>query len=90
MKKPLTNEVGDVRELSKGDMRLMKPFAEMHPELAKELHSRGRGQRGPGKKLAKESVNLRLNAEIVQHFRSGGPGWQSRINDALLKIIEKH
>lgn len=31
----------------------------------------------------KISTTIRLDADIVAHFRTGGPGWQSRINQAL-------
>jgi len=31
----------------------------------------------------KVSTTIRLDADIVAHFKTGGPGWQSRINEAL-------
>jgi uncharacterized protein (DUF4415 family) len=31
----------------------------------------------------KELVSLRLDRDILDRFRDGGPGWQTRINDAL-------
>jgi uncharacterized protein (DUF4415 family) len=39
----------------------------------------------PKKAEAKEAVNIRLDPDILAHFRATGPGWQSRINDALRK-----
>ncbi len=37
----------------------------------------------------KVSTTIRLDADIVAHFKTGGPGWQSRINDALRsKIVQ--
>jgi uncharacterized protein (DUF4415 family) len=39
----------------------------------------------PTKKL----VSLRLSPEVINHFRSTGPGWQTRIDSALLKSIRK-
>ena len=33
----------------------------------------------------KEAVNLRLDADVLDYFRQTGPGWQSRINEALRK-----
>ena len=33
----------------------------------------------------KEAVNLRLDGDLVAHFRATGPGWQTRINEALRK-----
>lgn len=34
----------------------------------------------------KEVVNLRLAPDVLEHFRSQGPGWQTRINSALRKV----
>lgn len=39
----------------------------------------------PRKAAPKEAVSLRLDPDVVAHFRAGGPGWQSRINAALRK-----
>jgi uncharacterized protein (DUF4415 family) len=33
----------------------------------------------------KEALNIRLDADVVEHFRASGPGWQTRINAALRK-----
>lgn len=32
---------------------------------------------------AKEMVSLRLDSDVLEHFQSGGPGWQDRLNAAL-------
>jgi uncharacterized protein (DUF4415 family) len=37
---------------------------------------------------AKKQVTLRLDAEVVDAFRAGGAGWQSRINDVLAKAVK--
>jgi uncharacterized protein (DUF4415 family) len=39
----------------------------------------------PRKAAPKEAVSLRLDPDVLRHFRAGGPGWQSRINAALRK-----
>ena len=39
--------------------------------------------RPPGS--AKRQVTLRLDQAVIDHFRAGGPGWQSRLNEALRK-----
>ena len=38
---------------------------------------------------AREQVTLRLDTEIVQYFKAGGAGWQTRINTALKRAIPK-
>jgi uncharacterized protein (DUF4415 family) len=35
----------------------------------------------------KEAVNIRLDHDVLAHFRAGGRGWQSRMNAALRKTI---
>jgi uncharacterized protein (DUF4415 family) len=37
----------------------------------------------------KEQVTLRIDQDVLEHFQSGGPGWQDRINDALRKAVGK-
>ncbi len=38
----------------------------------------------------KKVVNLRLSKKVLDTFRSGGPGWQTRINAALESWIGDH
>jgi uncharacterized protein (DUF4415 family) len=62
------------------------------PDIADALE-RSRGQRGPQKDPVKERIGLRLNKDVVDHFRQTGPGWQSRINAVLaahVKAIDKN
>ena len=44
--------------------------------------------RGPQKAPRKIPVSIRLSPEVVEHFKAGGPGWQSRIDEALKKIAK--
>ncbi len=32
---------------------------------------------------AKETVSIRIDKDVLEHFQSDGPGWEGRINDAL-------
>jgi uncharacterized protein (DUF4415 family) len=38
----------------------------------------------------KISTTLRLDADIIDQFRAGGPGWQSRMNDVLRDWLSKN
>lgn len=38
---------------------------------------------------AKQQVTLRLPAEVIAHFKAGGPGWQTRISDILQRHATK-
>lgn len=44
-------------------------FRPLHPEFFKPK---------------KEQVSIRFNAVLVNHFRSLGKGWQSKVNDFLM------
>jgi uncharacterized protein (DUF4415 family) len=46
-----------------------------------KLVRRGR----PRSASPKEAVSLRLDPDVVAHYRATGPGWQSRINETLRK-----
>ncbi|MCE7027941.1 BrnA antitoxin family protein [Jiella avicenniae] len=47
------------------------------------------GKRGRGRKPAKESVTLRLDPEVLAFFRNTGPGWQTRLNEALKGFVSE-
>ena len=47
-----------------------------------------RPRRGrPRKMNPKRAVNIRLSAEVLDHFQSAGPGWQTRIDETLQRVI---
>jgi uncharacterized protein (DUF4415 family) len=70
----------DNPEWSAEDFRRAKPFREALPTLARKLAGRG-----PQKKPTKVAVSLRLTREVVERFKAGGPGRQTRIDAALKK-----
>ena len=78
----------DAPEWTAEDFKRARPV-EAFPEL-KEALERARGQRGPQKTPTKERVALRLDRNIVDHFRHDGPGWQTRINEALAEHVKRH
>jgi uncharacterized protein (DUF4415 family) len=43
----------------------------------------------PKAERPKVSTTLRLDADVLDHFRSLGPGWQTRINATLRSAIRK-
>ncbi len=78
---PLTDEDGEVRELTAADFARAKPIS-YFPELAEAMR-RARGERGPQIAPVKQRVGLRLDADVLARFRASGRGWQARINDIL-------
>jgi uncharacterized protein (DUF4415 family) len=51
---------------------------------------RARGQRGPQKKPRKTATAIRLSAEVTEFFKASGPGWQTRIDEALREYVKEH
>jgi len=81
----------EIPELTAEDFRRMRPAREVLPKLigakaaAELLRPRGR----PPKEHPKAQVTLRLDAEVLKHFKAGGPGWQTRINAVLKRAASK-
>jgi len=72
----------DVRPLTEEDFANMRPLAEALPDLAESI----RRQRGrPPSDSPKQAIKLRLDAEVIHRFKADGPGWQTRMNNALRK-----
>lgn len=50
-----------------------------------------RKQRGrPAGSGTKEQVAIRFDREVLAAFRASGPGWQTRMNDALKDWLKTH
>lgn len=69
------------------------------PELTEEWFARAKwheggmplpgGPRGrPKSQDPKQAVSVRLDPDVLAHFRKGGAGWQSRINAALRRAAK--
>jgi len=66
------------------------------PELTDEWFRRGTFHIGgvpvkrgrPKLNDPKQPVSLRLDPDVIAHFRRSGRGWQSRINAALRKVAK--
>ena len=59
-------------------------------ELAAGIDAARRKRRRPVGSGTKEQVAIRIDHDILEAFRSGGPGWQTRMNDALREWVKKH
>ena len=61
-----------------------KPPLEVGPNvLEPEQRTRGK-QKAP----RKQDIHIRLDTDVIGHFKRDGRGWQTRINDTLRKIVE--
>ena len=92
-KKPNPDLLDDENpEWTAEDFAKARPASEMLPQLfgeeaaRKMLKPRGR----PPVEFPKERINIRLSHEVVEHFKSTGEGWQTRIDAALRQFITEH
>jgi uncharacterized protein (DUF4415 family) len=86
--KPLTDRRGEVRELTRVDLRQFKPAGRvLASRLLAVLPKRKRGQRGPQVSPCKRQVTLRVDPDVLAFFKSTGPGWQTRMNRALREAM---
>ena len=83
----MMTRAGTIREATFEEMQQFKPMRAVVPARLRKLMTAHVDDRRHMRKIAKEQITLRLDAVILDHFRSGGPGWQTRINDALRGLI---
>ena len=75
----------DAPEATDEQLVQAKPFGEAFPALADAMRKNVGGR--PKLENPKVAVSLRLDQEIVARFKASGPGWQTRMNDALRDAV---
>lgn len=88
MKKPdpyMTDEENP--ELTTEQIARMRPAAEVLGQAFVDAQMRGRGR--PKAERTKTRVTLRLDPDVLAHFRATGPGWSSRINETLRRELRR-
>jgi uncharacterized protein (DUF4415 family) len=68
-------------EWTKEDFARARPACKVVPEIVAAY----RRARSPQKRPTKRLVSLRLDPDVIEHFRAHGPGRQARINTTLRK-----
>ena len=48
------------------------------------------GVRGPQVSPTKQLVSVRYSPEVLDYFKSGGAGWQTRMDEALKQWVARH
>lgn len=77
----------DAPELTDEVLANGRPGSEVLP--AAVLAGLKRPQGRPRAEAPKRHVNLRLSPTVIDHFKAGGAGWQTRINAALEDVVRK-
>ncbi|HTM78884.1 MAG TPA: BrnA antitoxin family protein [Devosia sp.] len=90
MPRKMTPDMGDPNvefdednpEWTEEDFKRARPAHEILPP---EILAAFPRTRGPQKVERKVPVSIRLSPQVVDYFKSQGPGWQSRIDEVLKK-----
>jgi len=80
----------DSPELSEEQLNRLRPVAEIHPEIVEAYKGGELRRRGPQKAPTKLLVSIRYSEEVLDFFRSTGPHWQTRMDEALKQWIHDH
>lgn len=65
-----------------------RPATEQELAAGLEIARRSRGR--PAGSGSKEQVAIRFDRDVLTAFRKAGPGWQTRMNDALREWLKTH
>lgn len=67
----------------------LRPDMKLRPVAEETLAIVRKGRGRPPSELPKAQVTLRVDREVLEHFKTEGRGWQTRINAALRKAIAR-
>ena len=80
---PLTDEEGEVRELTREDFRGMRPVREAMPELIEAMAEFRRKLGRPKAEAPKVHIGFRLASDVVASIKASGRGYNARVEQAL-------
>jgi len=80
---PLTDEEGEVRELTREDFRGMRLMREVMPEFIEAMEEFRRKLGRPKAEAPKVHIGFRLASDVVASIKASGRGYNARIEQAL-------
>jgi uncharacterized protein (DUF4415 family) len=83
--RPLTDEDGEVRELTAEDFKGMRPLSEIDPGLIEAVAEYRRKRGRPKSPAPKIYIGLRMAPDVVESVKASGPGYNARVEQALRK-----
>lgn len=87
MPKPLTDEDGEVRELTTDDMKHFRPIREVDPGMLEAVASYRKRRGRPPVESPKVRVGFRLAADVVAGIRASGRGYNARVEQVLREAL---
>jgi uncharacterized protein (DUF4415 family) len=77
---PPPDDYDPAAPLTDDEIKQLRPAREFFEEYGIPMP----GPRGrPKAEKVKTSVTIRLDADVVERYKAGGPGWQTRMNEDL-------
>jgi uncharacterized protein (DUF4415 family) len=77
-------------EWTEADFARARPAREvLPPAIYEELTKKRRGERGRQKAPTKVAITLRVDRDVLDSFKAAGPGWQTRMNQALGRAAKR-
>jgi uncharacterized protein (DUF4415 family) len=76
----ITDEMVERADLYHGDTLIKAGKGGPNPRVAQAIRQTVGRPRSEAPKLA---IKLRIDPDVIEHFRATGPGWQTRINETL-------
>ena len=86
-RKQLTDEQGEVRELTAADAAKALSFSEL-PEVEQKILLSVR-RRGPQKTPRKVPISIRLSLDVAEGLRATGSRWQVRADQVLRSWLKE-
>lgn len=83
IKKTTTDKAGEVREVTKEDMSLFRPIAEVDPGMVEAMAQFRRKVGRPKVVAPKVLIGFRLSADVVKSIKASGRGYNVRIEQIL-------
>ena len=80
---PLTDQEGEVRELTREDFRGMRPMREAMPEFIEAMDEFRRKLGRPKAQSPKVHIGFRLASDVVASIKASGRGYNARVEQAL-------
>jgi uncharacterized protein (DUF4415 family) len=80
---PLSDEEGEVRELTREDFRGMRPVREAMPALIEAMAEFRRKLGRPKAEAPKVHIGFRLASDVVASIKASGRGYNARVEQAL-------
>ena len=85
-KPPPPDDYDELPELTDGQIKELRPAREWVAEQGIPM-PRPIGR--PPAEKTKTSVTIRMDGDVIDYFKAGGPGWQTRMHEVLAREARK-